>query len=155
MLSGMDRLEKLQQEKAWDLVEQRLELTVLYAIGDACGPSVNYVKIGVSTSKAYRSEIKCAAVYRHAPLVTRYEGIISGRGKAEAIKGRVLHELSKFGCDYQSWRIANERDLEAIVGLIARKANVRIMTREEAEVLRQATFDEIAARIAAEGVRGI
>lgn len=151
MFAGMEALAKAQEvsqhERIMLELDQRLELTVLYAIGDAWGPCMHHVKVGVSTRDAFAAEIKKAGVYRSADIAVRFEAIVSGRGKAEMLKTALLATLGDRGLAHNSWRSATDAELSAIVGKLSALYCVPVMTREEAVALEHRTYDKIAAEI--------
>lgn len=151
LLSGMEKLAKAEEvsrhEQIMLLLDRRLELTVLYAIGDASGPCAHHVKIGVSTRDAFAAEIKKAGVYRSAEIAVRFEAIVSGRGKAEMLKTALLAALGDRGLAHNSWRMATDGELAAIVGKLSATYGVPVMTREEAIALEHRTYGEISDEI--------
>lgn len=151
MIASMDKLAKAEEvsrhEQIMLLLDRRLELTVLYAIGDASGPCVHHVKVGVSTRDAFAAEIRKAGVYRSAEVAVRFEAIVSGRGRAEMLKTSLLAALGDRGLAHNSWRLGTDAELHAIVGKLSRTYGVPVMTREEAVALEHRTYEEIAAEI--------
>ena len=141
----MERLAHARHLAVWEIVDARLELSVLWAVGDASGPCASEVKIGVSTRKAYADEIKKMGNYRSAEVVTRYETIISGRGRAELLKTALLATLEDRGLTFRSWRRANVGELSDIVAKLATTYRVRLMTHDEAVALEHEVFDKVAA----------
>lgn len=144
MLSGMEKLAANRHEQIMLIMDRRLELTVLYAVGDASGPCVDHVKIGVSTRDAFADEVRKMSNYRSAEVVTRFEAIISGRGKAEMLKTATLAALEDRGLVHRSWRVSTEDALASVVRRLAGTYRVKLMTREEAVALEHKTYDEIA-----------
>lgn len=147
MLSGMEKLAANRHEQIMLLMDRRLELTVLYAVGDATGPCADHVKIGVSTRDAFAEEMRTMRKYRSAEVVTRFETIISGRGKAEMIKTALLAALEDRGLVHRSWRMSTEQMLASVVGRLAQTYRVPIMTREQAIALEHKTYDELAQEL--------
>lgn len=142
----MDRIAESRHEQIWKLVDLRLELVVLYAVGDADGPCAGHVKIGVSTRAAYASEMKTLRNYRSSEVVTKYETIVSGKGRAELLKTALLAALGDKGFAYRSWRSANDGEIAAIVGNLSTTYGVALLSHDDAIALEHQTFEAIAEK---------
>lgn len=148
MLAGVEKLSARRDAEIKAEVDSRLELVVLYAVGDVTGPCAHHVRIGVSTVASYAEEMRQMRRYRSADIATRYEAFISGKGKAEVLKTALLATLGDKGFAFKSWRSATDGELSAIVGKLSATYRVRIYTQQEAAELEAKTFEDVAAKYA-------
>lgn len=117
------------------MVEQELDLVVIYAVGDASGPSAGDVKIGLSIRRAFAEEIKVMRGYRSAELTVHFAHVIRGRSCGLRLKTALECELKDHGRHVRnSWWQASDVVSCAVVRL-AKGEHIRLMTADEATAL--------------------
>lgn len=131
----------------WIEVERELELTVLYAVGDADGPLSGEVKIGISGRKAFEEEMRAIRGYRSRDIARHIEVVIRGKGRAAMVKSAVEQYLRTRDRHIRAaWWRAEADDLAAQCDSIARALSIPLMSHDEAVLLEHTTFDERAAK---------
>lgn len=143
----MERIAESRHEHIWKLVDARLELVVVWAIGDASGPAADAgeVKIGVSTRASFDDHVKQMGKYRAADVKVYFETIVSGKGRGEMLKTALLATLGDRGFSYRSFRRATVGEIDAIIGNLSRTYRVKLYTHDEAVALEHETFEKIAS----------
>ena len=116
-------------------VERELDLVVLYAAGDATGPSAGDVKIGLSVRRAVPEELKSMRSYRSSEIVVHFAHVITGRGRGLRLKTALEYELGCRGRHLRnSWWNAGGIVSDLVIQL-AGDERIDLMTADEARAL--------------------
>lgn len=124
--------------------EQRAEIVVLWALGDADGPLDSEVKIGLTTRRAFQSQVTAMSAARARKLARRVEVYIQGQAAGLRLRAALEHHLSVHGMEIdRPWFRVRLDQISALVSLLAAAEHVSIMSEDEAKSVEQREFMKI------------
>ena len=136
-------------EQQLKLAEQRAEIAVFWAIGDADGPLSNLVKIGVNKRRSFQADIIYRMRgYRHTDVAHRIEVYVRGECAGLRLKTAVTQRLNDLGCGLEKPDWFNAGGI--IVGIVTECAaieRVKLMTEAEATSVELQELEKVQAQL--------
>lgn len=136
-------------EQQLKLAEQRAEIAVLWAIGDADGPLANEIKIGVNKRRSFQADIIYRMRgYRSRNLAHRVEVYIRGECAGLRLKTAVVQRLHELGCGLEKpdWFRAGSI-IAGIVTECAAIERVTLLTEDDARAIELQELEKVQAQM--------
>lgn len=125
--------------------EQRAEIVVFYALGDADGPLAHEVKIGIRKWRTYQSDIVYRMrAYRSREIAHRVEVYVRGDAAALRLKTAVFARLNEdgYGLGRPDWfRVG--ANLGEVIRAVAADERISLFSEDEAREIEQRELEKL------------